>query len=210
MTTRLGPALAAYLAARRAEAALILPARRAVLDRLTGWIGDRLAAGGPARLLFVCTHNSRRSHLAAAWAWAAAAAAGIDGVEAFSAGTEATALHTNAAAALERAGFVVERGAGENPVHILRLAPGGAALEAFSKTLAHRSLPRGGFCAVMTCSDADSACPVVPGAGERVALPYDDPKTADGRPDAAAVYDARAAEIAREMVWVVGRVTTRE
>lgn len=68
-------------------------------------------------------------------------------------------------------------------------------------TVAHPSLPTEGFCAVMTCAADDAACPLAPEADARFSLPYDDPKVAHGRPDAAAVCDARSEEIAREPAW---------
>ncbi|MDH4283503.1 MAG: hypothetical protein OEV36_12670, partial [Myxococcales bacterium] len=64
-----------------------------------------------------------------------------------------------------------------------------------------------GFAAIMTCSEADQACPAVPGAELRVSLPYDDPKKADGTPDEEAAYDARCLQIATEMLYLFSRVS---
>jgi arsenate reductase len=38
----------------------------------------------------------------------------------------------------------------------------------------------------MTCSEADKNCPIVLGALDRISLPYNDPKEADGTPEEAA------------------------
>ncbi len=195
---------AAYLAARDAEDAEIPPARRALLERIAAFVRDRRAHGEAARLVVVCTHNSRRSQLAMVWAAAAAARFGLDGVEVFSAGTEATAFHPNAVAALRRAGCAIAIADGApNPHFRIVFDPSAPPIEAFSKTLDHPSLPRDGFAAVMTCSEADAACPVVAGASARIALPYVDPKSADGSPQEGAAYDASCAHIAREMLWVM-------
>ena len=59
--------------------------------------------GRPAGLIFICTHNSRRSQLAQVWAGTAARVFGIAGVETFSGGTEVTAFNPRAIAAAERA-----------------------------------------------------------------------------------------------------------
>lgn len=202
-----GPALAATITALLGEAAAIPPDRRALLERLADWIAARRAAGEPAPLVFICTHNSRRSHLAQLWAWAAAAWFGLDGVATYSGGTEATALHPNAAAALARAGFLLAPTTrGPNPVYRVRLAAEGAAVEVFSKVYDAPPNPRAGFCAVMTCDAADEACPVVHGAAERIALTYTDPKLADGTPEEAATYDARCRQIGRELLWALGSV----
>ena len=129
------------------------------------------------QLVFVCTHNSRRSQLAEALARALAREAGQSRWTFFSAGTEATALAEPARAALERLG-----------VDWTGLS---------SKTLKHASLPKTDFAAVMVCSDADRGCPFVPGATARVSLPFVDPKRSDGSAEEAATYDATAEEIGR-------------
>ena len=53
----------------------------------------------------------------------------------------------------------------------------------------------------MVCSDADEACPFVPGAELRLSMPYDDPKAFDGTPMEEAKYDERSRQIAREMFF---------
>ena len=75
-------------------------------------------------------------------------------------------------------------------------------VEAFSKRFAEAPNPSAGFVAVMTCSQADAACPFVQGAAARVAVPYDDPKAADGTPEEAARYDERVEQIGRDLAWV--------
>ncbi len=195
-----------YLQERRAEGGDIDPRRRVLLDRLAAFVVSRRQRAEPARLLFVCTHNSRRSHLAQVWAQAAALAFGIDGVTCSSGGTEATAVHPNTQAALQRAGFLCERGEGANPVVRVAVGEGEPLLDLFSKRLDDPVNPDRDFVAIMTCSEADAGCPLVPGAVERISLPYRDPKEADGTEAEAATYDARCAEIARETIYTMERV----
>ena len=64
----------------------------------------------------------------------------------------------------------------------------------------------GDSCAVMTCSDADEACPIVQGADARFAIPYEDPKAFDGTREEAWAYDERCRQIAREMLYVFSKV----
>src|SRR5690606_5396835 len=146
---------------------------------------------GRADLLFVCTHNSRRSHIAQILARAAALRAGLSDIATFSGGTEVTAFNPRAVSALRRAGFTIEDGAGDNPRYRVAVAAGLAPEEGFSKRFDDPPNPRAGFVAIMTCSQADAACPFIPGAAARVAVPYDDPKDADGTADEASRYDAR-------------------
>jgi protein-tyrosine-phosphatase len=158
------------------------------------------------RLVFICTHNSRRSHMAQIWAQAAADHFGVKGVETFSGGTEATAFHPRAVDAMRSCGFRIEAESdGENPVHLVRWSDDAEPLRAHSKVFTDAPNPQSGFCAVMTCSEADVACPMVPGADERVATPYLDPKESDGSGVEAAIYEERAREIGLEMAWVFAR-----
>ncbi len=183
------------------------PERREALDQLASWIDGRRAAGQPVRLLFICTHNSRRSHMGQLWAATAAAHFGVDDVATFSGGTEATAFNPRAVASLQRAGFEIEpNGDGDNPRYEVSYSPSQPVLWAWSKTYDDSANPSDGFAAVMTCSAADEACPFVRGADLRIAIPYDDPKAADGTPHEAATYDERSAQIATEMLYVFSRV----
>lgn len=72
-----------------------------------------------------------------------------------------------------------------------------------------RPNPRSGFVVVMTCSQAGAACPLVEGARARVAIPYEDPKVADGTPEETARYDGRVEQIGRDFAWVFSEVAKR-
>lgn len=186
--------------------------RRQVLDRIATFIAGRRADRAPVRLTFICTGNSRRSHLGQIWAAAAAAHFGIGGVETYSGGTEASAFDPRAIAAIERAGFSVERPAetDDNPRYRVWFASDQAPIESFSKRYDDVGNPRDRFVAVMTCREADGDCPLVSGAELRVSLPYDDPKVADGTPEEAARYDERSRQIATEMLYLFSRVAEGE
>lgn len=188
------------------QAERIAPERRALLEELAAHISGRSSAGDPARLVFVCTHNSRRSHLAQCWARAAADHFGIAGVETYSGGTEVTAFEPRAAAALARCGFDVgPRGDGENPV--VEVGCGGAEpVRAWSKIYDRPPNPTAEYVAVMTCASADAGCPVAPGADARFAVTWNDPKAADGTGRESAVYDERCRQIGREMLYLFSRV----
>ena len=181
--------------------------RTSVLEDVARFVSSKRVAGEPAMLNFICTHNSRRSQMAQLWAAAAAAYFGIEGVQAYSGGTEATAFNPRAVATMERAGFIVDNPGGDNPHYLVSYSEGGPAIECFSKTYDDPFNPSGGFAAIMTCSDADAACPVVLGAAERFAVRYEDPKAFDDTPREAAAYDERCLQIAAEMLYLFSRVT---
>ncbi|MFO0640889.1 MAG: hypothetical protein U0183_16830 [Polyangiaceae bacterium] len=179
------------------------PEHRAKLEALAAAIREQRLAGHEVQLVFVCTHNSRRSQMAQLLMAAAARRAGLSGVTTFSAGTERTAFNPRAVAALRRAGLAIDTtDTGDNPRYAVRLGDAGPAIAAFSKRLDDPANPKAGFVAVMTCSQADAACPLVPGADRRIAIPYDDPKVADGTPEETARYDERVEQIGRDMMWV--------
>ena len=177
------------------------------MDRVSAYVTARIRSGEPARLIFICTHNSRRSQMAQIWAQTAARFFGIQGVATYSGGTEATDFDTRVVSAMVRAGFRVERQSMEaNPVFLVHAGSEIPPVRAFSKAYQDPSNPQHGFCAVLTCSSADRECPVIPSAVRRVLVPYEDPKSADGTDREAEVYDERCREICREMVWLFARV----
>lgn len=185
-----------------------VPARRQViLKGIAEFIHRKHHKDEVAELVFICTHNSRRSHLAQVWASVALYYHGIENTLCFSGGTEATAFHPNAIEALERAGCEIDKPGGKNPVYLVRFASGHKGIQAFSKKYNDKYNPDKGFCAVMTCSEADDACPVVLGMEKRVALTYSDPKIADGQPNEGQVYDDRCAQIAMEMFYMAAQVS---
>ncbi len=196
-----------YLSAREAEFGRIPAERQRLLERLSGFIEGRTVAGEPARLTFICTHNSRRSHIAQTFALAAAHRFGIDGVQVFSGGTEVTAFNPAAVESLRRTGLPIRIAVGgDNPTYEVGTGEAWPSILARSKRFDDGMNPSEGFCAVMTCTDASDACPVVPGADLRLSIPYEDPKAFDGTPHEGEQYDERCRQIAREMLYVCSRV----
>lgn len=204
MERTLHPDLQRYVNERVLPAMAAIPAeRKESLGLIADFIKERKAAGATADLTFICTHNSRRSHLSQLWAATAAWHFGLDHVRTHSGGTEATAFNPRAVAAVERAGFQVVRPEGKNPVYEVSFAPSAQAARCWSKVYNDPANPSKDFCAVMTCSEADKNCPIVFGALDRISLPYIDPKEADGTPEEAARYDERCLQIAAELWYAM-------
>lgn len=217
MTRALHPELASRLDAWVADGKpdTIDELRDMALGQLADWIAEKQRAGAPAHLLFVCTHNSRRSHMGQLWAAAAAAHAGLDHVQSWSGGTEATAFNPRSVKALSAHGFRIED-AGRtvadgptNPIYTTTLGPGLPPIQGFSKVYSDTHNPSEGFAAVMVCTSADAACPFVEGAELRVSMPYLDPKASDGSPEEAATYLAKSEEIGRELTWLMAEARVR-
>ncbi|MCA8990701.1 MAG: protein-tyrosine-phosphatase [Planctomycetaceae bacterium] len=194
--------LAKYIAQREQEFDEIPAQRQSELAELSEFVRQQGVSGKPALLTFICTHNSRRSHLSQIWAATAAAHYGVNNVETFSGGTEATAFNPRAIASLQRAGFTIEvPEESDNPRYSVQYSTGAEPLVCFSKVYNSEPNPTSNYCAVMTCSDADEKCPIVQGAAKRLAVKYDDPKAFDGTPLESSKYDERCAQIAREMLF---------
>lgn len=192
-----------YCKSRSEEFEQIAASRKKTLETLADYIVKKIKSNQWAQLIFVCTHNSRRSHFGQIWAAVAADYYEIDRVLSFSGGTETTAFHANAIAALERIGFsfYLQRD-GENPIYLLSFGQQ-KQIQCFSKKYDDKSNPSNHFAAVMTCSDADNNCPFIPGVELRIATTYDDPKIYDNTPFTSEKYDERCAEIGREMMYVM-------
>lgn len=177
-------------------------ARKVLLGQLSAYIRERQQAGGPVILVFICTHNSRRSHMAQLWAQAAGAYYGLDQVVCFSGGTEATAFNPRAVKAMRELGFDITPGSQEtNPIYEVRYAAEARPVRLWSKTFDDPANPVTGFAAVMTCSDADENCPLVPGTDRRLAITYDDPKHFDDSPQEEEKYLERGRQIGRELLY---------
>ncbi len=197
-----------YLSARTAEFDQISSERKAELEKVAEYIRSRLAKGAAAKLTFICTHNSRRSHLSQIWAQVAAARYGVDGVETFSGGTEATAFNPRAVAALQRCGLKIttKDASSENPRYQVKNSDDSSPQECYSKVYDAPPNPTTGYGAIMTCSQADDACPLVMGSDLRIAIRYDDPKSADGTDQESQRYDERSRQICREMLYMMSAV----
>ncbi len=181
--------------------------RRQEWQPVIAYLNTKLSAQEPVALTFVCTHNSRRSQLAQILAQVMAEYYGFRTVQTYSAGTEVTALYPVIAESLEAVGFSVNTvSEGQNPVYIFRYAPSHTGIKAFSKTLTHVHNPQQNFVAIMTCDQAEEACPVVSGAEARFALTFVDPKRADKLPNQKAVYAETTRQIASELKYVFSTV----
>jgi protein-tyrosine-phosphatase len=189
-----------------------IPSERiSILNRLTAYIDAKDGKNEDVNLTFICTHNSRRSHITQLWAQTAAYVYGIENAFCFSGGTEATAFNPRAVKAMENAGFkiTIEK-EGDNPIYNVRFSDDAPAIKAFSKFFDDPINPRKNFAAVMTCSHADENCPFIPGADARIPLTYDDPKDFDGTEFEEEKYRERVREIGREMMFAVSRAKSRK
>jgi len=109
----------------------------------------------PRRVLFLCTHNSARSQMAEGLL----RARGGDRFEAFSAGTEATAVRPDAITVMAELGIDIS--------------------DQTSKTL-DRYLGESFDAVITVCDAANESCPVFLGAKTRLHWSFPDPSQATG------------------------------
>tara|TARA_B100000508_G_scaffold141097_1_gene147024 strand:+ start:122566 stop:123165 length:600 start_codon:yes stop_codon:yes gene_type:complete len=188
-----------YCEDRIAEFDQIHSDRKRDLEKIGGYIKQ----SDQPNIIFVCTHNSRRSQLSQVWATVAAQYYKLVSAHFHSSGTESTAFHPNAINALKRVGFKIEiEEKAENPVYSINFGSE-KTIKSFSKTIDHNSLPESNFAAIMTCGHAEENCPFLPGAELRIPITYEDPKISDGTSKVEKVYDERCKQIAREMLYLI-------
>lgn len=190
------------------EVAAIPSPRKELLNPLIEYLQAKVNLREEILLTFICTHNSRRSHLAQVWAQTLADFFRIPGLRSYSAGTEATALFPKVTETLRSSGFQIEAlSEGENPVYAIKSGGNAQPIIGFSKGLEHSFNPTTGFAAIMTCTQADEGCPFVPGAEIRISLPYEDPKAFDATAQQAEKYEERSRQIATELCYVFSEIT---
>lgn len=181
--------------------------RKDLLKELMGFVSQKTQSGQTTYLNFICTHNSRRSHISQIWAQLGAYYYGIKNVECFSGGTESTAFNPRAVKAMQDAGFEIKiYKDGLNPTYNVRYASDAQPLTVFSKKYDDAFNPNKDFAAIMTCSHADENCPLVFGATKRIALTYNDPKDFDETPLEAEKYAERVHEIGKEILYAFSLV----
>ena len=177
--------------------------RKIILQPLIEFISSKISKNEEVRLNFICTHNSRRSHLSQIWAQTMAYYYQIENVFCYSGGTEATAMFPKVAETLTNQGFeILKLSETENPVYAVKFAENEHAVICFSKKYNDDFNPKSAFAAILTCDSADENCPIVYGAEARIPIKYEDPKKSDGTPEMNETYFNRSLEIATEMKFV--------
>jgi arsenate reductase len=181
--------------------------RKNILTPLVDFIQKKVDEKKEIRINFICTHNSRRSHLAQIWAQTAAAYFDVPDVICYSGGTEETALFPKVAETLTTQGFSVTKISNStNPVYAVKYDENNHPVIGFSKKYDHPFNPVQEFAAVMTCSQADGGCPFIAGAEKRIPITFEDPKISDSTPEQARIYNERSLEIGAEMLYIFSQI----
>ena len=190
-----------------AEFDVIPKERQALLEKISNYVSSKKESHQAIQLVYICTHNSRRSHFGQIWAQVAANYYNVKNVTSFSGGTEATAFNSNAINAIKRVGFDVKPldETSNKRYHVVYNETENPII-CFSKVYDDAQNPQTNFAAIMTCSDAEENCPFIPGDELRIGTTYGDPKAFDNTPLQDAKYDERCKQIALETLYVFSKV----
>ena len=181
--------------------------RKTLLQEFAGYIRYKKANQKAINLNFICTHNSRRSHLSQVWAQVMAAHYKVPNVYGYSGGTEATAMFPVVGEILVSQGFdLLKLSESSNPVYALKYGENLAPIICFSKKYDDAFNPKSDFAAIMTCSNADQGCPLVLGAEARFPIKFEDPKASDNTPHQKQTYLERSRQIATEIGYAFSLV----
>ena len=176
--------------------------RKQILQKIASVVQVKVEKNEEIKLMYVCTHNARRSHFGQLWSAVAASYYQIPNVKTFSGGVEVTRFHTNAIKALESIGFDIKTSSnGENPryeVYFNDAAP----ILCFSKEVTHEENPQDEFIAIMVCGEAEQNCPFIPSASMRISTTYEDPKKYDNTPQELSEYVKTSLLIGTECLYM--------
>lgn len=181
--------------------------RRTILQPLIDYIQIKVSNNDEVRLNFICTHNSRRSHLSQVWAQTAASYFNFSNVFCYSGGTEATALFPIVAETLSNCGFKIAKiSQADNPVYSIKFTDNEHPIIGFSKKFDDQFNPKAEFAAILTCDAADQGCPFIAGAEKRIPITFEDPKAFDGTEQQKEKYQERSMQIATELFYVFSQI----
>lgn len=184
--------------------------RQKTLQPLIDFIQSKVVSNETIRLNFICTHNSRRSHLGQIWAQTLAFYYNIDKVFTYSGGTESTALFLKVSETLQGQGFeVAVISETKNPIYSIKYSENENPIIGFSKTYDAAYNPKSEFAAILTCSSADVGCPFISGAEKRIPVTYNDPKQFDNTPYQNEKYLERSLEISTELKYVFSKINLK-
>lgn len=181
--------------------------RKELLEKISQYIAKKSIINKPINLVYICTHNSRRSHFGQIWAKVASNYYKVQNVNTFSGGTEATAFNINAINSIKRIGFNVKPiNIEKNTTFHVYYDDTENPIVCFSKVYDDAKNPNSEFAAIMTCSDAEENCPFIPNVELRIGTTYNDPKEFDNTPLQDAKYDERCKQIAIETFYVFSKI----
>lgn len=179
--------------------------RRNELDIIANSIHTSLKNDGNANIIFICTHNSRRSQLCELWMDIFCDAYNLKYIRNYSGGTEATAFNKRMVKAIQDFNIPLHKlMESENTIYAIQDTNHSMYKTYFSKKYENTYNPNSNFIAIMVCDDAEENCPIVFGSSKKHSLKYKDPKFSDETPEEELVYAQKVIEVGTELLYLVG------
>jgi len=182
----------------------ILDNRKKTLLNISNYIKEKVLKKNVVNLVFICTHNSRRSQLAQVWSYVAINYYKLENIKVFSGGTEVDVFNFNVINSLKKSGLIIETI--KKNKFLIKISEQNKGLKYYSKKYDSKDNPKSDFLAIMTCSNADEKCSIIRGSEKKTFLPYKDPKTSDGSGNEKKIYDQTCFYIAQEMFLIMKNV----
>ncbi|MBC8111544.1 MAG: hypothetical protein H7Y04_10830, partial [Verrucomicrobia bacterium] len=201
------PGLHEYVAeitSKLRDAGLIPSYRRLILHDIATYVINNFLENQFSNLLFVCTHNSRRSQLCQVWGQIAAFHYDLPLVKCFSGGLETENVSEKILQTLEHAGFHVDNPETQNvynPQHKVYYSTEFDYISLFSKPYNDAGNPKNNFCTVMNCTPSGEKYQQIDGSKLNVSLIYQNPKDNDDKPDETQVYKQISYKVSLEMFY---------
>ena len=171
--------------------------RLKILDKIINELNNNLLNKNYPKIIFICTHNSRRSQFAEIWAHTFSFIFKKK-IKIFSAGTSKEEFNIRAINVLKKVGFKIKEDAKK---YILNFSENYNSIHMYSKDISELNL-KNHFITIMTCADSDKNCPAIPNALARILLSYKDPKSFDNSKQETNKYIATSKKIALELFYL--------
>lgn len=156
-----------------------------------------------SRLIFICTHNSRRSIFSEVWSQTFIKYYNLNNIYTFSGGTEVSKVYSGVINTFIKNGFKVTNNKNQyNPTYSIYYGKQNSNIKVKSKLYNSSLNPTSNLIAIMNCSSAEKSCPFIPGASARIYLPFDDPKESDGSQIEVENYRNTNLEVASSMKYL--------
>ena len=146
-------------------------------------------------VVFLCTHNSRRSQYCEVWSKYFSSTY-KNKINFFSAGTLKMKVPKQVYKSFERVGVKVDENSSIN-IETMTISP-------FSKTLTE--VKEKEFISIMTCAESEKSCPVDARSLINLKLFYDDPRRYDNTQEEAEEYDKTSFMIASEINYILKNI----
>ena len=122
-----------------------------------------------SRLIFICTHNSRRSIFSEVWSQTFIKYYNLNNIYTFSGGTEVSKVYSGVINTLIKNGFKVTNNKNQyNPTYSIYYGKQNFNIKVKSKLYSSSLNPTSNIIAIMNCSSAEKSCPFIPGASARI------------------------------------------